>query len=90
MKDKTTLNLPPFGRKPRRRPALACVLGLVLVFALALPTPAFAVNGGTFSDSRWYYQIGGADSVMAPLNARVSSATISGSLNLGMGFTQRV
>ena len=90
MKSETTLNLPPFGLKPGRRPALACVLGLVLVFvfvfALALPNPAFAVNGGTFSDSRWYYQIGGADSVMAPLNARVSSATISGSLNLGLGF----
>ncbi len=90
MKSETTLNLPPLGLKPGRRPALACVLGLVLVFvfvfALALPTPAFAVNGGTFSDSRWYYQIGGADSVMAPLNARVSSATISGSLNLGLGF----
>jgi len=92
MKSETTLNLPPFGLKPGRRPALACVLGLVLVFvfALALPTPAFAVNGGTFSDSRWYYQIGGADSVMAPLNARASSATISGSLNLGLGFTQRL
>ena len=78
MKDETTLNLPPFDRKLGRRVALASALAIVL----ALPTPAFAVNGGTFSDSRWYYQIGGADSVMAPLNARVSSATISGSLNL--------
>ncbi len=90
MKSETTLNLLSFGRKPRRRPTLACVLGLVFVFALALPNPAFAVTGRTFSDSRWYYQIGGADSVMAPLNARASSATISGSLNLGLGFTQRV
>ncbi len=86
MKDDTTLNLPPVRRKLRRGVALASALAIVL----ALPTPSFAVNGGTFSDSRWYYQIGGADSVMAPLNARVSSATISGSLNLGMGFTQRV
>ena len=80
------VNLSPFGCLPGRRPALACVLGL----ALALPNPAAAVTGGTFSDSRWYYKIGGADSVMAPLNARASSATISGSLNLGLGFTQRV
>ena len=95
MKDDTNLNLPPFGLKLGRRSALACVLGLVLVlvfvflFALALPNPAFAVTGGIFSDSRWYYQIGGADAVMAPLNARVSSATISGSLNLGLNSSQR-
>ena len=67
MKDETALmNLPPFGCLPWRRPALACVLGLALVFALSLPNPAAAVTGGTFSDSRWYSQIGGADSVMAP------------------------
>jgi len=83
------MNLPPFGCLPGCRPALACVLGL-LVLALALPNTAAAVTGGTFSDSRWYYKIGGADSVMAPLNARASSATISGSLNLGLGFTQRL
>ena len=82
-----SMHLPPSGCVPGRMPALACVLGLIL--ALALPNPAAAVTGGTFSDSRWYYQIGGADAVMAPLNARVSSATISGSLNLGLGFTQR-
>jgi hypothetical protein len=90
MKDKTTLNLPPCGCLPGRRTVLACVLGLALVLALALPNPAAAVTGGTFSDSRWYYQIGGADAVMAPLNAHASSATVSGSLNLGLGFTQRV
>jgi integrating conjugative element protein (TIGR03755 family) len=57
-----------------------------LFIALALPVPASALTSGTFSDSRWYYKIGGADSVMAPLNAHVSSATIGGSVNLGLGF----
>lgn len=81
MKDKRELMNP---HSFRHMAALSGALALAL--ALGLPIPAFALTSGTFSDSRWYYKIGGADSVMAPLNAHVSSATIGGSVNLGLGF----
>lgn len=78
------MNLFPFGRPFRRMAPLGVAVALIL--ACGLPIPAAALTSGTFSDSRWYYKIGGADAVMAPLNAHVSSATIGGSVNLGLGF----
>ena len=71
----------PFGRKP-----FTCMASLALLVALGLPVSASALSSGSFSDSRWYYKIGGADAVMAPLNAGVTSATLGGSVNLGLGF----
>lgn len=59
---------------------------LLLLTACILPTNSHAFTSGTFGNSSWYYKIGGADAVMAPLNAHVASATLGGSVNLGLGF----
>lgn len=58
----------------------------MLLTACILPTSARAFTGGTFGNTSWYYKIGGAEAVMAPLNAHVASATLGGSVNLGLGF----
>jgi integrating conjugative element protein (TIGR03755 family) len=56
-----------------------------LVLALAGSNPAAAQLTPT-GDGRWYYRIGGAEAVTAPLNAHVAQATLGGSLDLGAGF----
>jgi len=73
---------------PRKATTLVCLwlpLALLLT-ACILPSKANAFTGGTFGNTSWYYKIGGADAVMAPLNAHVTSATLGGSVNLGLGF----
>jgi integrating conjugative element protein (TIGR03755 family) len=71
----------PIVSYPLPRP---CVR-LALVLVLAGATPAAAAPAPTGA-SRWYYHIGGAEAVMAPLNGSVRTATLSGSLNLGLGL----
>jgi integrating conjugative element protein (TIGR03755 family) len=58
---------------------------LVLALVLAGATAAAAAPAPTGA-SRWYYHIGGAEAVMAPLNGGVKTATLSGSLHLGLGL----
>ena len=58
---------------------------LVSAALMALPSPVQATQSPDVN-VRWYYNIGGADAVMGPLNASVQSVSISGSLNLSPGF----
>ena len=43
------------------------------------PTPA--------EDSFWYYEIGGAQAISRPANPKVTSLTIGGSVELGLGYS---
>jgi len=76
---------PFYPNKPSKLVCLWLPFALLLTVCI-LPTKANAFTGGTFGNSSWYYKIGGADAVMAPLNAHVTSATLGGSVNLGLGF----
>jgi integrating conjugative element protein (TIGR03755 family) len=63
------------------RSAIALSVAISLVSshpAAALVPPA---NG------RWYYHIGGAEAVMAPLNRNVTTVALGGSLDLGLGLS---
>ena len=62
---------------------MACLAAALL----AWQNPAAAAAALPDMHSRWYYHIGGADAVMGPLNAKVQSVSIGGSLNLGAGMS---
>lgn len=63
---------------------------LVCIFVLAtLPwsnTGVQAAEGPT-EDGLWYYEIGGAEPVSVPANPTVSSITLGGSVELGLGYS---
>lgn len=60
-------------------------MGTLLVAALTAPA-AYAAEGPT-EDSLWYYEIGGAEPVSAPANPSVTSVTLGGSAQLGLGYS---
>ena len=53
-----------------------------LQFPYALSTRQLPTEDGT-----WYYEIGGAQPVSAPANARVTSANIGASTEIGLGYS---
>lgn len=64
------------------RPALIGALGLVIGIPGLLP----AAEGPT-EDSLWYYEIGGAEPISRPANPEVTSVTLGGSVQLGLGYS---
>jgi len=60
---------------------IAALVGLLLV-RLAAADPV-----GPTEDSLWYYEIGGAEPVSLPANATVTSMTLGGSVELGLGYS---
>ena len=58
-----------------------------LAVLLLLGSDTFAVTKGPTEDSLWYYEIGGAEPVSAPANPAVTSVTLGGSAQLGMGYS---
>ncbi len=73
--------------KPRRstRINLRITVASILVH-LAMWGSADAAQAPT-EDSLWYYEIGGAEPVSAPANPLVTSVTLSGSAQLGLGYS---
>ena len=49
--------------------------------------PAQAITQAPTEDSLWYYEIGGAEPVSAPANPAVTSVTLGGSAQLGLGYS---
>ena len=60
---------------------LACLILLVSTTAHA------QITNGPTEDSTWYYEIGGAEPVAAPLNPGVTSIGVGGSAELSAGFS---
>lgn len=54
---------------------------------LLLANPLLAQTEAPTEDGLWYYQIGGADPVSLPANRNVTSMTLGGSLELGLGYS---
>ncbi len=48
---------------------------------------ADAITRGPTEDSLWYYEIGGAEPVSVPPNPSVTSITLGGSAQLGLGYS---
>lgn len=73
--------------KPRRstRINLRTTVASILV-QLAMWGSADAAQAPT-EDSLWYYEIGGAEPVSAPANPLVTSVTLGGSAQLGLGYS---
>ncbi len=73
--------------KPRRstRINLRITVASILV-QLAMWGSADAAQAPT-EDSLWYYEIGGAEPVSAPANPLVTSVTLGGSAQLGLGYS---
>ncbi|MCG8026007.1 MAG: integrating conjugative element protein [Candidatus Thiodiazotropha endolucinida] len=57
-----------------------------LVIGLSLFQSLHAAQGPT-EDSLWYYEIGGAEPVSVPANPAVTSITLGGSAELGLGYS---
>jgi integrating conjugative element protein (TIGR03755 family) len=53
---------------------------------LSISVPSLAAQGPT-EDSFWYYEIGGAEPVSVPPNPTVTSITLGGSAQLGLGYS---
>lgn len=62
-----------------------CV-ALVLSLSTMCMTTTKAAEGPT-EDGLWYYEIGGAEPVSAPANPSVTSVTLGGSAQLGLGYS---
>ena len=65
--------------------AKRAIAGLLLLSLLA--SPATKAAEGPTEDSFWYYEIGGAQPVSAPPNPLVTSVTLGGSAQLGLGYS---
>lgn len=65
---------------PVRR--LHALLAVFLLISLLAGTAGYCADGSPARDSRWYYEIGGAQAVTAPANANTASTTLQGSLDL--------
>lgn len=59
---------------------------LMLASALSASHSVNAAQGPT-EDGLWYYEIGGAEPVSVPANPSVVSVTLSGSAQLGLGYS---
>ena len=66
--------------------ATEAMVGLMLLLLLVQTPPAEAAQGPT-EDSFWYYEIGGAQPVSPPPNPLVTSVTLGGSAQLGLGYS---
>lgn len=72
--------------------ATILVLRKPLVYGLLVIATFFAsvTNAATKApteDSLWYYEIGGAEPVSVPANPKVTSITLGGSVQLGLGYS---
>jgi len=67
------------GRKAGKRALL------VLTFCFAATVQA--QNDAPTEDGLWYYEIGGAEPVSLPANPTVTSVTLGGSVELGLGYS---
>ena len=68
------------------RLATEAMVGLCLLLLLLHTPPVEAAQGPT-EDSFWYYEIGGAQPVSPPPNPLVTSVTLGGSAQLGLGYS---
>ncbi|MCH9006195.1 MAG: integrating conjugative element protein [Proteobacteria bacterium] len=62
------------------------VRGLILASAL-FGHGAIAGTNAPTEDGLWYYEIGGAQPVSVPANPQVTSMTLGGSVQLGLGYS---
>ena len=62
------------------------VRGLILASAL-FGHGAIAGTNAPTEDGLWYYEIGGAEPVSVPANPQVTSMTLGGSVQLGLGYS---
>ncbi len=62
-------------------------IALVLVITSVINNTAVYADYANSGNSQLYYQIGGARSISAPLNKNASSSPLSGSLELGYGYS---
>jgi len=62
------------------------VRGLMVATTL-LGNSAFAGTNAPTEDGLWYYEIGGAEPVSVPANPKVTSMTLGGSIELGLGYS---
>ena len=67
----------------RKTPLLASLLCATLFFA----NVGHAQTKAPTEDGLWYYQIGGAEPVSVPANPTVTSITLGGSVQLGLGYS---
>ncbi|NIB44056.1 integrating conjugative element protein [Pseudomaricurvus alkylphenolicus] len=58
--------------------------GVVILLSISFPNQAAQ---GPTEDSFWYYEIGGAEPVSVPPNPTVTSITLGGSAQLGLGYS---
>lgn len=58
-----------------------------LLCALVLLPVTLPSAEGPTEDGLWYYQIGGAEPIAPPANAAVTSVTLGGSVQLGLGYS---
>ena len=59
----------------------------LLVSTLLLANAANAATKSPTEDGLWYYEIGGAEPVSVPANPTVTSFTLGGSVQLGLGYS---
>ena len=62
------------------------VLG-VFALALLLVNASNSATKSPTEDGLWYYEIGGAEPVSGPVNPTVTSFTLGGSVQLGLGYS---
>ena len=62
------------------------VSGLLVVSLLFVIVANAAIKAPT-EDGLWYYEIGGAEPVSLPANPKVTSVTLGGSVQLGLGYS---
>lgn len=58
-----------------------------LVLCLCLAAPVQAQTDAPTEDGLWYYEIGGAEPVSLPANPTVTTVTLGGSVELGLGYS---
>lgn len=71
-------------------PKTLCRLSMLLYLGLMpLVSLGLSLNSATGSanNTRFYYQIGGATSIMAPANVNATTAPLTGSFQLGLGYS---
>jgi len=75
------------SRSTTARPQPALGLLLVLTLSLLACSNTLAAVQGPTGDGLWYYEIGGAEPVSRPPNPSVTSVTLGGSIELGLGYS---
>ena len=63
------------------------LLTYLLLASSFLVTASFADTAAPTEDGLWYYEIGGAEPVSLPANPKVTSMTLGGSVELGLGYS---